>query len=115
MLLVFFFARTVFTDSEKPLSVLLVNGLYRGHLSSLVSLGEELVKRHHKVTLIANVLNGSRTYPEFSERVGIKFISAGYDQYWTKKSFDKINEDLAKFRVSLGEMRKITLTSLLQI
>jgi len=114
-LIVFCFSRALCTELEKPLSILLVNGLYRGHLSPLVSLGEQLVKRGHGVTLIANVLKGSRTYPEFPESVGIKFISAGYDQFWTKDSFDKVNEDLAKLKVDGEKMRKIVLTSLLQI
>ena len=65
--------------TSKPLSVLLVAGLYSGHLFPLVSLGEELVRRGHNVTLCANVMRGSHLYPDVPERVGIKFVSAGYD------------------------------------
>ena len=65
--------------TSKPLSVLLVTGLYPGHRFPLVSLGEELVRRGHNVTLCANVMRGSHLYPDVPERVGIKFVSAGYD------------------------------------
>ncbi len=99
---------------KKPLSILLANGLYTGHLFPLVSLGEELVRRGHAVTLVANVLNGSHTYPDFPERVGIKFVSAGFDKYWTKDSFDTFHEGLASGSFDLNRMNKLMVTSLLQ-
>ena len=37
--------------TTRPLSVLLLNGLYLGHFFPLVSLGEELVRRGHNVNL----------------------------------------------------------------
>ena len=76
--------------TTRPLSVLLLNGLYLGHLFPLVSLGEELVRRGHNVTLCANVLKGSSIYPEIAERVGIQFVSAGYDSGVTQEEFDDI-------------------------
>lgn len=77
--------------NNKLISVLLVNGLYSGHLFPLISLGEELVKRGHRVTLVANVLNGSHIYPNVPERVGINFVSSGYDKYFTQDSFDEFH------------------------
>ena len=67
------------STAKKPLSILLLAGLFTGHLFPLVSLGEELVRRGHSVTLCANVMNGSNLLPGVPERVGVKFVSAGYD------------------------------------
>ena len=64
---------------DKPLSVLLLNALFPAHLFPLVSLGEELVKRGHNVTLCSPVMEGSKLLPNVPESVGIKFVSAGYD------------------------------------
>ena len=100
---------------KRSISVLLVNGLYTGHLFPLVSLGAELVKRGHKVALIANVLNGSHIYPDFPERVGIEFISAGHDNYWTKDSMDNYHEDMANGKYNFGMMTKLVQSSMLQI
>ena len=81
----------VLDSTFKPLSVLLLAGLFPGHLFPLVSLGEELVRRGHRVTLCANVMNGSRLYPEVPERVGIRFVSAGYDATLTQDGFDELH------------------------
>ena len=105
--------------SKKLISVLLVNGLYTGHLFPLVSLGEELVGRGHKVTLIANVLNGSHTYPDFPERVGINFVSSGYDKYWTQESLSEFNRQLSsgdiEHKEMLTKMHEAISTSTLQV
>ena len=81
----------VLDSTFKQLSVLLLAGLFPGHLFPLVSLGEELVRRGHRVTLCANVMNGSRLYPEVPERVGIRFVSAGYDATLTQDGFDELH------------------------
>ena len=83
------------TSTSKPLSVLLVAGLYSGHLFPLVSLGEELVRRGHNVTLCANVMRGSHLYPDVPERVGIKFVSAGYDELFTQDYYEEIHAAMA--------------------
>ena len=77
----------------KPLSVLLASSLYSGHLFPLVALGEELVRRGHNVTLCANEMEGSNRYPDVPERVGIKFVSAGYDTL-TQEDFLKVHETM---------------------
>ena len=76
------------SQEDRKISVLLINGLYLGHLFPLVSLGEELVRRGHNVTLCANVLKGSSIYPEIAERVGIQFLNPGYDSGFTQEEFD---------------------------
>lgn len=81
---------------SRQLSVLLVTGLYPGHLFPVVSLGEELVNRGHNVTLIANVMKGSDLYPRVPERVGISFVSAGYDSLFTQDVFEEVNEAMMK-------------------
>ena len=76
--------------SFKPLSILLVTGPYTGHLFPLVSLGEELVRRGHNVTLCATMIKGSPLYPDVPERVGVRFESAGYDDL-TQDDFEEIH------------------------
>lgn len=92
--------------AAKPLSVLLTAGLYSGHLFPLVSLGEELVRRGHNVTLCANVINGSTLYPRVPERVGIKFVSAGLDVL-TMEEFEEIHVAMQKGLFSLFLSNKI--------
>ena len=64
---------------DRPLNILLLNGLFAGHLFPLVSLGEELVSRGHNVSLCSTVMEGSRLLPSLPESVGIKFLNAGLD------------------------------------
>ena len=85
-------------------SVLLVNGLYTGHLLALVNLGEELVRRGHKVTLVANTLNGSNIYPGVAERVGIQFVSSGSDPFWTKSLLRGFHRQLLYGELGYKEM-----------
>ncbi len=103
--------------NDKSVSVLLVNGLYTGHLLPLLNLGEELVRRGHTVTLVANVLNGSHTYPDLPEQVGIKFISAGYDPFWTKDSLREFHRQLyyGGMTDQWNKMTKAVFTSSIQI
>lgn len=101
--------------AAKPLSVLLTTGLYTGHLFPLVSLGEELVRRGHNVSLCANVLNGSTLYPGVPERVGIKFVSAGYDVL-TLEEFEEIHMLMQTFNFShFGKVLRIGDSSYVQI
>lgn len=111
-------APDVRVSDGKPLSILLAAGLYTGHLFPLVSLGEELVKRGHNVTLCANVMRGSTLYPEVPERVGIKFVSAGYDTL----SLEEFEEVHAMFQSGFNfsvlkdnRLKNIGLSSFIQI
>ena len=76
----------------KPLSVLLITGYFPGHLFSVVSLGEELVKRGHNVTLCTTVMEGSHLLPKVPERVGITFVSAGPDNL-TQEGYDNMSQE----------------------
>jgi len=89
---------------DRPATVLLVNGLYTSHLMSLVNLGEELVRRGHEVTLVANSLNGSNIYPDIAEKVGIRFVSSGYDPFWTKSSLRELHRQLFYGELGYSEM-----------
>ena len=72
------------SQSQQPtsISVLLLNAMFPGHLFPLVSLGEELVKRGHNVTLMSTMLEGSTLLPALPESVGIQFMSVGSDLTW---------------------------------
>ena len=103
------------TSTSKPLSVLLVTGLYPGHLFPLVSLGEELVRRGHNVTLCANVMRGSHLYPDVPERVGIKFVSAGYDELYTQDFFEEVHATNSFNLTVMKSILRIYLSSYIQI
>ena len=66
-------------EDSPPLNILLLNGLFAGHLFPLVSLGEELVSRGHNVSLCSTVMEGSKLLPNLPESVGIPFLNAGLD------------------------------------
>ena len=87
--------------NPQPLSILLLNGLFAGHLFPLVGLGEELVKRGHNVTLCSTVMEGSKLLPDLPESVGIKFLSAGYDNI-TQDTFNEITKGQKDVRNSLA-------------
>ena len=97
--LCFLFSWSTVTSGEekerdtKPLSVLLISGYFPGHLFSVVSLGEELVKRGHNVTLCTTVMEGSHLLPKVPERVGIKFVSAGPDNM-TVQMFESLLQQI---------------------
>ncbi len=77
--LTFCYSQQLKDSQEQPLSILMLNGLFAGHLFPLVSFGEELVQRGHNVTLCSTVMNGSKLLPDLPERVGVTFINAGSD------------------------------------
>ncbi len=66
-------------DKLRPLNILMAAAYFPGHLFPLMGLGETLVKRGHNVTLCTTVMQGSKILPKLAERVGVKFVSAGYD------------------------------------
>ena len=67
--------------NEKPLSILMLSTYFPGHLYSTVTLGAELVKRGHNVTLCATVTEGSNLLPDLPELYGINFVGADSDTY----------------------------------
>lgn len=105
------------TTNSKELSVLLVSGLFPSHLFPIVSLGEELVRRGHHVTLCANVMNGSRVYPDVPERVGVKFVSAGFDPF-SQDDFDEMHMAMQRKSFNLtidSKVLHIAWSSMIQI
>ncbi len=102
---------------SKQLSILLVTGLYPSHLFPMVSLGEELVRRGHLVTLCANVMNGTHLYPDVPERVGIEFVSAGFDPF-TQDEFDEMHMAMQRDSFNLtidSKILHIAWSSMIQI
>ena len=82
-------------SETKPISVLILNGFFVGHLFPLVSLGEELVKRGHNVTLCSTVMEGTRWHSgEVAGTVGMNFLSAGPD--------DMSQEDFNQFAKNIS-------------
>ncbi len=79
-------------EDNEPLSILMLNGLFAGHLFPLVSLGEELIQRGHNVTLCSTVMNGSKLLPNLPESVGITFLHAGTDII-TLEDFNAVVKD----------------------
>ena len=62
-------------DGGRKLSVLLVASMFIGHQFPLTALGEELVRRGHRVAMLGPVMEGSSfPLPQLPESVGIEFI-----------------------------------------
>ena len=62
-------------DGGRKLSVLLVASMFIGHQFPLIALGEELVRRGHRVAMLGPVTEGSFfPLPQLPESVGIEFI-----------------------------------------
>lgn len=74
-------------DSSQPLSILMTTGFFTGHLYPMLSLGEELIKRGHNVTLCTTIMKGSPAIPNLPEKLGINILSAGLDNV-TQKDYD---------------------------
>ena len=75
--------------SDKPLSILMTTGFFTGHLYPMLSLGEELIKRGHNVTLCTTIMKGSPVIPSLPEKLGINILSAGTDNL-TQKDYDYV-------------------------
>jgi len=64
-------------EGRRKLSVLLVASMFIGHQFPLIALGEELVRRGHRVVMIGPVMEGSSfPLPRLPESVGIEFIES---------------------------------------
>ncbi len=100
---------TVCISSVHSISVLLLNGMFPGHLFPLVSLGEELVSRGHTVSLCSTVLDGSTFLPSVPESVGVTFISAGND-FFSWDQYVETMKGLQRFNDS-SLMNKVTMSS----
>jgi len=62
-------------ERGRKLSVLLVASMFIGHQFPLIALGEELMRRGHRVAMFGPVTEGSSfPLPQLPERVGIEFI-----------------------------------------
>ena len=75
--------------ADHPLSILMTNGFFPGHLYPMLGLGEELVRRGHNVTLCTTIMEGSRVIPSLPEKLGINILSAGADNL-TQKDYDYV-------------------------
>ena len=103
------------SSPTKSISVLLLNGMFPGHLFPLVSLGEELVSRGHTVSLCSTVLEGSSLLPSLPESVGLTFISAGNDMFsWS--SYIETMKEMQQVNLSLMDhVTQSTLTAAIKI
>ena len=63
---------------RENLSVLLVSSVYIGHQFPLIALGEELVRRGHRVAILGPTIEGSTVLSTLPANVGVEFISAGF-------------------------------------
>ena len=73
----------------QPLSILMTTGFFTGHLYPMLSLGEELIRRGHNVTLCTTIMEGSPVLPSLPEKLGINILSAGADNL-TQKDYDYV-------------------------
>ena len=66
-------------SGKRPLSVLIVTLPVPGHVTPAATLGEELVRRGHNVTLCTTAMEGSNIAQKKAKEAGINFMSAGQD------------------------------------
>lgn len=69
---------TIGSDCES-LSILLLSTWLSGHQMHLLAVGEELVRRGHKVSFLTTEVSGSNIIPHVPVKMGMSFISAGPD------------------------------------
>ena len=74
---------------QPALSILMTTGFFTGHLYPMLSLGEELIRRGHNVTLCTTIMKGSPVIPSLPEKLGIRVLSAGADNL-TQKDYDYV-------------------------
>ena len=67
------------TEVKKALSILILTSIYPAHFFPLQALGEELVARGHKVTMLGPILEGYEHLPVRVMEKGINFISSGIE------------------------------------
>ena len=65
------------TPKGRFIRVLLLSSYFVGHQIPMISIGEELVRRRHNVTLFTTEMKGSNVVPQLVERAGLFFLSAG--------------------------------------
>ena len=75
--------------NQPALSILMTTGFFIGHLYPMLSLGEELIRRGHNVTLCTTIMKGSPVIPSLPEKLGIRVLSAGADNL-TQKDYDYV-------------------------
>ena len=103
--------------TSQRLTVLLVSVPSVGHLSPLLALGEELVRRGHDVTLHTSNVNDSKFIEKIrakATRVGLKFISTGQSIFKTVEGHNAgegalSSGTLKAFRSVLGSEAEIVL------
>ena len=78
-----------------PLSVLMLSTPFPGHVTPTLALGEELVRRGHKVTLCTTVMAGSKLTEIKAERAGVEFLSAGESYFATYHDYQQTFKDAA--------------------
>ena len=78
------------TDTDR-LTVLLVSIPAAGHLSPVLALGEELVRRGHNVTLcVPNDAKFTESIRDKVAKVGVKFIATGQSRFETLKGVNVV-------------------------
>ena len=90
LLLFFICTVTSQTDEPRQLSVLMITLPFSGHFSVPVSLGEELVRNGHRVTVFVAAPEGYDRLRQHAEKVGIRYRSARVNM--TNKEFVELQE-----------------------
>ena len=85
-------------DEGRKLSVLLVASMFIGHLFPLTALGEELVRRGHKVAMLGPVMEGTTfPLPQLPESVGIEFIETAKIRQDGIRQMSKLGGNITSF------------------
>ena len=77
--------------NAQPLSILIVAFAAAGHVTPAANLGEELVRRGHKVTLCTTDTEGTSLPKEKAEAAGMTYLSAGNSSF-TVAQFQNVVE-----------------------
>ena len=85
-------------EGRKKLSVLLVVSTFIGHQFLLIALGEELVRRGHRVAMLGPVKEGSSfPLPRLPESVGIEFIETAKIEPDSMRQMSKFAGNITSF------------------
>ena len=85
-------------EGRKRLSVLLVVSAFIGHQFPLIALGEELVRRGHRVAMLGPVTEGSSfPLPRLPESVGIEFIETAKIEPDSMRQMSKFAGNVTSF------------------
>lgn len=81
---------------KEPLSILMLSTPMPGHVTPMLALGEELVRRGHHVTLCSTLMKGSKLTETKSSKAGVEFFSAGWSYFSSYGEYQSVFMDTAK-------------------